>query len=161
EEGGGASASTSSASTSSAVASAQTATAIAPTSSLASGGQYANGNPSPTTQISSNGGAATSVMSAPHATVTTERPDKVSPLARRLAQEHGIDLNAIQGTGETGRIRKEDILSFIGDQQSQPATATLATAPAPVSAPAPSIDGDQLLTPSPARRLIAEHMVRS
>ena len=157
EEGGGASASTSAD-----VASAQSATTVTPTSASASAGQYANGYASSAAQASSNGGgAATSVMSAPRATVTTERPDKVSPLARRLAQEHGIDLNTIQGTGETGRIRKEDILSFIGDQQSQPATATLATAPAPVAAPAPSVDGDQLLTPSPARRVIAEHMVRS
>jgi pyruvate/2-oxoglutarate dehydrogenase complex dihydrolipoamide acyltransferase (E2) component len=84
-----------------------------------------------------------------------------------LAQEHSIDLNAIQGTGEAGRIRKEDILGYLGDQQRQPAATAVATAPAaqPMATPAPaavpSMEGDQLITPSPARRVIAEHMVRS
>jgi pyruvate/2-oxoglutarate dehydrogenase complex dihydrolipoamide acyltransferase (E2) component len=149
-----------------------------------------------------NGGPATGAMgSAPNgatatATLTASAPaqegqprmERVSPLARRLAQEHHLDLNMIRGTGEAGRIRKEDIEAYL--QQSQTTTATLPPAPVPVQtppqptpsapamaaaqAPAPSappappaappvtVSGeDQIITPSPARRAIAEHMVRS
>jgi len=111
-----------------------------------------------------NGTSATSAASsAPSATATL---DRVSPLARRMAQEHQIDLHQIQGTGENGRIRKEDIMAHMA-QPTQPT----ATAPAPVAPPAPrpatpampvaAMEGDQLINPSPARRVIAEHMVRS
>ncbi len=52
--------------------------------------------------------------------VPTEQDDerqRISPLARRLAREHNIDLNTIQGTGANGRVRKEDILSYVSQQQ--------------------------------------------
>ena len=41
---------------------------------------------------------------------------RVSPLARRLAEEHGLDLNQISGTGIGGRIRKEDILAYVASR---------------------------------------------
>ncbi len=112
----------------------------------------------------SNGASATAP--APRASSTTATLERVSPLARRMAQEHQIDLNQIQGTGENGRIRKEDIMAHLA-QPTQPT----ATAPAPVAPPAPrpappampvaAMEGDQIINPSPARRVIAEHMVRS
>ncbi len=43
---------------------------------------------------------------------------RISPLARRLAREHNVDLNAaIQGTGANGRVRKEDILGYVSQRQ--------------------------------------------
>src|SRR6266849_2467350 len=42
-----------------------------------------------------------------------ETGQRISPLARRLADEHSIDLNTIAGTGIGGRIRKEDILAYV------------------------------------------------
>ncbi len=48
---------------------------------------------------------------------------RISPLARRLAREHNIDLNTIQGTGANGRVRKDDILGFVSQRQ-QPGYAT-------------------------------------
>jgi pyruvate/2-oxoglutarate dehydrogenase complex dihydrolipoamide acyltransferase (E2) component len=87
--------------------------------------------------------------------------EKVSPLARRMAQEHGVDLGAIAGTGEGGRVRKEDILAYV-EQRGQPTPQSYAAAPvASSTAPLPAFAGDELITPSPARRAIAEHMVRS
>ena len=62
----------------------------------------------------------------------------VSPLARRIAEEKGIDLNLVTGTGPKGRITKDDVQSFIaqgdGAQATTAAPATLTTAPAEVEA---------------------------
>jgi len=78
-----------------------------------------------------------------------------SPLVRRMAKEHGIDLAAIEGTGAAGRITKEDIEAIIAGQ-SAPAAAPSAPAPAaaarpagvpppaPIAAPgAPAVHGSQ------------------
>jgi pyruvate dehydrogenase complex dihydrolipoamide acetyltransferase long form len=136
------------------------------------------GSPTPPTATMYNGAAMTGAGArAPQAAAVAER---ISPLARRLAQEHGIDLQQVRGTGENGRIRKEDIEAHLAQRsQTRPAQpAAIATAPvtsaapampaAPASAPpiAPTAPitytaEDQLVTPSPARRAIAEHMVRS
>ena len=115
---------------------------------------------------SASNGTSTASSAAPRASSTTATLERVSPLARRMAQEHQIDLNQIQGTGENGRIRKEDIMAHLA-QPTQPT----ATAPAPVAPPSPrpaapampvaAMEGDQIINPSPARRVIAEHMVRS
>jgi len=60
---------------------------------------------------------------------------RISPLARRLAREHNIDLNAIQGTGANGRVRKEDILGYVSQQQQQAATAVMTR---PTTTPPPA-----------------------
>lgn len=106
----------------------------------------------------------------------SEERQRISPLARRLAREHDLDLSAIPGTGTGGRVRKEDILAYLSQRQHVAATAsapaptipapTPATpAPAPVAAPqfAPYVPGEdeEVLTPSRMRLAIAEHMVRS
>jgi 2-oxoglutarate dehydrogenase dihydrolipoamide succinyltransferase (E2 component) len=109
-----------------------------------------------------------------------EAGQRISPLARRLAEEHSIDLNQIRGTGIGGRIRKEDILAYVAARstQPQPSTAPAAVAPtpppaapapptappvAPPAAPAPTIAGEdeEVLIPSRIRLATAEHMVRT
>src|SRR5215831_4342661 len=55
-----------------------------------------------------------------------EERQRISPLARRLAREHDIDLNAIAGTGIGGRVRKEDILAYVEQRQEAPAAAAVA-----------------------------------
>ena len=55
-----------------------------------------------------------------HAYEATERDDerqRISPLARRLAREHSVNLSTIQGTGANGRVRKEDILGYVTQRQ--------------------------------------------
>ncbi len=71
--------------------------------------------------------------------VTGEYPGgvKATPVARRVAEEHGVDLAQVGGTGPDGRIRKADVESFIA--QPQPAapavpTAVSTSAPTPVTA---------------------------
>ena len=91
-----------------------------------------------------------------------------SPLVRKIAREHGVQLSQISGTGLGGRITKQDIMQFIeGQGSAQPAPAApqaparseaAAPAPSPV-APAP-IPGD-LVPMSRMRQLIAKHMIDS
>jgi pyruvate dehydrogenase E2 component (dihydrolipoamide acetyltransferase) len=50
----------------------------------------------------------------------------VSPLVRRLAREHRIDLAQIRGSGAGGRVRREDVESYLQQRGSQPAAATAA-----------------------------------
>ena len=64
---------------------------------------------------------------------------KVSPVARKLAEERGIELSQIQGTGPGGRITREDVMNFEpGQAASLPPKAAPATpaAPTPVGEPA-------------------------
>src|SRR5688572_8527065 len=66
----------------------------------------------------------------------------VSPVVARIASEHGVDPNAVQGTGTGGRVTKKDILAFVEGGQTQPgAEAQPATAPetaTPAQAPPPA-----------------------
>ncbi|MBE2195047.1 MAG: 2-oxo acid dehydrogenase subunit E2 [Anaerolinea sp.] len=73
---------------------------------------------------------------APAAPVDLDLPGgiKASPVARRIADERGIDLRLVVGTGPGGRITKSDVESFTPGAA---AAAPVTSAPAPVPAPAP------------------------
>ncbi len=80
----------------------------------------------------------------PPAAEAAEEKAKVrsSPLVRNIAREHGVNLEAVPGTGLGGRVTKDDILNFIEQGQGQgkaaPAVPAAAPAvPATVAAPAP------------------------
>jgi pyruvate dehydrogenase E2 component (dihydrolipoamide acetyltransferase) len=60
-----------------------------------------------------------------------------SPLVRRMAKEHGIDLSRVAGTGAGGRISKQDIEAVIAAGGAPAATLPAYSAPAPSSRPAP------------------------
>src|SRR6185503_2307137 len=51
------------------------------------------------------------------------RRTRSSPLVRKIAEEHGVDLEEIEGTGIGGRITKNDILSFVENRGASPAAA--------------------------------------
>ncbi|HZI86426.1 MAG TPA: dihydrolipoamide acetyltransferase family protein [Pyrinomonadaceae bacterium] len=94
------------------------------------------------------------------------RKTKSSPLVRKIAQEHGVDIAKLDGTGLSGRVTKNDILSFIESGAPAPARAAAPAAPAPAyePAPAPAIkpgDGDRVESMTVMRKKIAEHMVQS
>jgi pyruvate dehydrogenase E2 component (dihydrolipoamide acetyltransferase) len=63
---------------------------------------------------------------------------KATPVARRVAEEHGVDLAQVGGTGPDGRIRKADVESFMA--QPQPVAAPTAV-PSPTPAPTPVAAG--------------------
>jgi pyruvate dehydrogenase E2 component (dihydrolipoamide acetyltransferase) len=87
--------------------------------------------PAPSTQPAA---AATAPAPAPAAGTGTERIHS-SPLVRRMAKEHGIDLATMEGTGAGGRITKEDIEAVIAGQSAT--TAPAAPSAPPVARPAP------------------------
>ncbi len=72
-----------------------------------------------------------------------------SPLVRRMAKEHGVDLAAVPGTGAGGRISKQDIESYIAGGASEAAAAPSEDyAPQP-QAPAPGAPAPRAATPVP------------
>ncbi|MGB8324926.1 MAG: dihydrolipoamide acetyltransferase family protein, partial [Candidatus Acidiferrum sp.] len=74
-----------------------------------------------------------------------------SPLVRRLAKEHGVDLGSIEGTGAGGRITKQDIESVIAGNSPQPqADGTPASAAAPSAPVAARPTPPQPPAPAPA-----------
>ncbi|HUF50323.1 MAG TPA: dihydrolipoamide acetyltransferase family protein [Longimicrobiales bacterium] len=110
---------------------------------------------------------------------------KSTPLVRRIAAEHGVDIGAVEGSGHAGRVTKQDIMSFIekgGKPAVQPAAAPQkqpaqrpAAAGASVTADAfwdvfhgqvkhpefPVRENDDVEPMDRIRRLTADHMVRA
>lgn len=92
-----------------------------------------------------------------------------SPVVRRLAHEHNIDLADVRGTGEGGRISKKDVLAYLASQKAQPASAppvesfpaSAARAPQPSASTLTFSGPTQAVPMTVMRRQIAEHMVMS
>jgi 2-oxoisovalerate dehydrogenase E2 component (dihydrolipoyl transacylase) len=91
----------------------------------------------------------------------TLRLQRSSPVVRRLAAEHDVDISEISGTGTGGRVTKKDIESFIEEREAAPAVA--ARAEAPVAQPERAVvhDGDEVLELTSIRRAIANRMAQS
>jgi 2-oxoglutarate dehydrogenase E2 component (dihydrolipoamide succinyltransferase) len=112
--------------------------------------------------------APTSERTDEGASAAELRRTKSSPLVRKIAEEHGIDIKQLEGTGMSGRVTKNDILSFIesGSPETQTApepakaapAATASTQPAPAVKPA---EGDRVEQMTVMRKKIAEHMIQS
>jgi pyruvate dehydrogenase E2 component (dihydrolipoamide acetyltransferase) len=115
------------------------------------------------------------VAVAPAASALPDRGPQsqiLSPLVRKLAEEHQLDLSQISGTGTGGRITKKDVMAAVaagGTTAPVPAT-TPAAAPAAGSAvpalqavPAPTVagGGEEIVPMTHIRKLIASHMVGS
>jgi pyruvate dehydrogenase E2 component (dihydrolipoamide acetyltransferase) len=87
---------------------------------------------------------------------SVRRQPRSSPLVRRMAREHGVDLASIPGTGEGGRVSKQDMLAFLeGRDAVQAETAAPAAPPEPAAveplpAPAapPAETSDDVPTPA-------------
>lgn len=98
------------------------------------------------------------------------RRTKSSPLVRKIAKEHNVDISQLEGTGMSGRVTKNDILSFIesgataAPPERAPERAPTPAQPAPevVAPPAPKPQiGDRVEPMSVMRKKIADHMVLS
>ncbi len=86
----------------------------------------------------------------------------ISPVVARMAAEHGLDLGQITGTGREGRITKQDVLAHLAAGPGVAAPSPETRAGTQASPPAGSSGSPgELLTLSPVRKAIADHMVRS
>ena len=91
-------------------------------------------------------------VAAPAPAPVAQSNKLLSPVVRRLVNDHGINIDALQGTGPGGRITREDVLDYIDRNglAAQPAasapTPAPGSAPAPVQAPAPAT----VAAPAPA-----------
>ena len=160
------------------------ATAAEPTLPEAAAGQ-----PETSPPAAAAGAAPATAVAAATAEDEEESDDdsprqKSSPLVRRIAREHNIDIRNIQGTGINGRVTKGDILGYIeaGGAAARPSTTapastrSAASAPAagvavPVASAPPSMaaqgpvfrpgENVQIVPMSVMRKKIAEHMVLS
>src|SRR6266699_1440353 len=88
-----------------------------------------------------------------------------SPLVRKIAREHNVNLSQVSGTGLGGRITKQDIMAFL--ERTEAPAAPGASAPAPARAPQPPapaapapIPGD-LVPATQMRKIIAQRMIES
>jgi len=93
-----------------------------------------------------------------------------SPLVRKLATEHSVDLRQVAGTGAGGRVTKDDILAFVERAKTAPAAVPVAKSPVAekvAGAPAAAAPGKFAGSPgvvepmSVMRKKIAEHMIAS
>jgi 2-oxoglutarate dehydrogenase E2 component (dihydrolipoamide succinyltransferase)/2-oxoisovalerate dehydrogenase E2 component (dihydrolipoyl transacylase) len=87
-------------------------------------------------------GAAPEIASAEEQRSVGAEAQRHSPLVRRLAEEHGVDLSAIPGSGAGGRVTKEDVLRFVETRTGGSQT-------------------EERVPMSRMRKLIAEHMALS
>jgi pyruvate dehydrogenase E2 component (dihydrolipoamide acetyltransferase) len=155
------------------------------------------------TPSSAEGGVPTAEPAAPEPAPSTPAPAAppeptdgagektfVSPVVARIASQHGVDVDQVQGTGRGGRVTKKDILSYVESGPTEAEAPAAPTAPAeatpppapeapPAAPPAPAAPPPPAAEPAPAmaqagpapgetiepmnamRRGIAEHMRRS
>ncbi|MET0832358.1 MAG: 2-oxoglutarate dehydrogenase, E2 component, dihydrolipoamide succinyltransferase [Actinomycetota bacterium] len=98
----------------------------------------------------------------------------VSPLVRRLAREHDVDLSQVQGSGSGGRVRREDVEAYVqqrgqapaapsGGQAREPKGKAAAATSAPPRVAVPLAKGlrEEVVPATRLRRVIAERMVSS
>jgi 2-oxoglutarate dehydrogenase E2 component (dihydrolipoamide succinyltransferase) len=105
-------------------------------------------------------------LSEPQPSVSEEPSGPLSPLVRRMAREHSIDLGQVKGTGAGGRITKQDVEAYIAER-AEPAMEVPPLAALPVEVappPPPAASGAPRTRVEPMslmRSKIAEHMILS
>ena len=155
-------------------AAAATAAAAAPASAPAAAAA-ASGGPPPKSESIAPAATATHPSPAP----ATGSPggngnsfeDRVrtrsSPLVRKIAAEHGLDIAALQGSGIAGRVTRKDIIGFIESGAAAPSRMTSMHAPGGVTPEIPHgpmpepWPGDRVEQMSKMRALISDHMIAS
>jgi 2-oxoglutarate dehydrogenase E2 component (dihydrolipoamide succinyltransferase) len=126
--------------------------------------------PAPPASVRAAPAAAPPAPAAPPVAAPSPGPEtaeerlrrRSTPLVRKIAAEHSVDITGLQGTGYAGRVTKKDILEFIDRRGVAPAAAAAPAVPGavvhPTSEPWP---GDRVEPMSRIRKLTADHMVMS
>ncbi len=128
----------------------------------------ANADPAPAAAApqADDAPAASEPAAAPAATASAPAGRvRVSPLARKLADEHGLDLSTVTGTGPDGRIIKRDVLSAVNGKPAAAPTPAAPVQPAAPASPVPTVTGGTLEARTEAvsgmRKTIAKRLVES
>jgi 2-oxoglutarate dehydrogenase E2 component (dihydrolipoamide succinyltransferase) len=102
---------------------------------------------------------------APAAAKATDEGAYVTPLVRKLAAEHGVDLGSVKGTGVGGRIRKQDVVAAAEAAKAAAAAPAPAAAAAPAAKKAPSLEASplrgQTIKMPRIRKVIGDNMVKA
>jgi 2-oxoglutarate dehydrogenase E2 component (dihydrolipoamide succinyltransferase) len=101
---------------------------------------------------------------APAAHAEEDESDvRSSPLVRKLAREHNVDLNQVRGTGTGGRVTKQDVLDHVEYRPAAPLSAAAPSAPAarPTPTPTPAAIPGDLVPMTQMRKIIAQRMIES
>jgi pyruvate/2-oxoglutarate dehydrogenase complex dihydrolipoamide acyltransferase (E2) component len=96
----------------------------------------------------------------------SDRSGFISPVVRRIAEKHDIDLGQVEGTGIGGRIRKKDVMAHVGNGHATPQPVLHSESPYRPDEPAEPVEqpamADARREPmSPMRQAIAKHMLES
>lgn len=123
--------------------------------------------------------APSAPVAAPSGTAVVSSSDRFySPLVKNIAKQENIsqaELDSISGTGQNGRVTKEDLMGYISNRGNKTVSAPAApAAQAPVVASAPAVEAprvkgptitvgpnDEIVEMDRMRRIIADHMVMS
>jgi pyruvate dehydrogenase E2 component (dihydrolipoamide acetyltransferase) len=142
---------------------------------IGGGAAPAKSAPAPSAPVAESKPAAQSAVPAqPPAEAVPQGGEKVrsSPLVRKMAKEHDLDLSRIAGSGSAGRVTRDDVLSHLSGSPAAASTPTpAAAAPAPTPAPTAAKAPAPATTASPLagqvvpmtrmRSIIAARMVES
>ncbi|MFP2910550.1 2-oxoglutarate dehydrogenase complex dihydrolipoyllysine-residue succinyltransferase, partial [Pyxidicoccus sp. 3LFB2] len=85
---------------------------------------------------------------------------RMTPTARKVAEENQIDLTQVKGSGAGGRITKEDVLGQI-NRPAAPAQAPAPAAPAMPSGPRPNAAREERVRMTPLRKRVAERLIQA
>ncbi len=117
----------------------------------------------PAPQTPSAPAGATAPAPKPASSAATASDDvRITPLAKKLAEEHRVDIAGLTGTGPGGRIREQDVLALVASKAQPPSeSAPSPIRPAPIRAPARDERRITRERMSPLRQRIAVRLVEA
>ena len=121
------------------------------------------GASAPAIMAAANGATSTAAAATGDAPAAAATGGKLSPAAKRVAEENHVDPKAVAGSGRDGRVSKSDVMNHLSTKDAPPAAPASAPAPA-AKAPAPVARGgrsDQRVPMTRLRARIAERMVQA
>ena len=139
--------------------------------------QSAPADPAPADEVAGRRAARPDAAPAPPETGEERLRRRSTPVVRRIAAEHGVDIARVAGSGHAGRVTKQDILNFIEARKAEAAPAAEEAAPSAPSVPVDASDlwtafygevrnpefraraADRVEPMDKIRRLTADHMV--
>ncbi len=90
-----------------------------------------------------------------------EREASATPVARRLAEDKGLDLSKVKGTGPGGKVTKEDVLGHVEARPAAPLQAPAPSRPVVPAGPRPRADREERVKMTPLRKRVAERLVQA